>query len=102
LAKFNIRRGQQIIKREERIVTKTVYDLEVEQTHNFIANRVVVHNSIYKFRGAAVSNILQFMKDYPQAQSVVLVKNYRSTQKILDCAYQLIQHNNPDTLEVKL
>ena len=37
--------------------------------------------SIYKFRGAAVSNILQFMKDYSQAQSVVLVKNYRSTQK---------------------
>ena len=58
--------------------------------------------SVYKFRGAAVSNILQFMKDYPQAQSVVLVKNYRSTQKILDRAYQLIQYNNPDTLEVKL
>ena len=58
--------------------------------------------SVYKFRGAAVSNILQFMKDYSQAQSVVLVKNYRSTQKILDRAYQLIQYNNPDTLEVKL
>ena len=58
--------------------------------------------SIYKFRGAAVSNILQFMKDYSQAQSVVLIKNYRSTQKILDRAYQLIQYNNPDTLEVKL
>ncbi|PIS15010.1 hypothetical protein COT63_02255 [Candidatus Shapirobacteria bacterium CG09_land_8_20_14_0_10_38_17] len=58
--------------------------------------------SIYKFRGAAVSNILQFMEDYPQAQSVVLLKNYRSTQKILDRAYRLIQYNNPDTLEAKL
>lgn len=58
--------------------------------------------SIYRFRGAAVSNVLQFMTDYPLAKSIVLIKNYRSTQRILDSAYQLIQHNNPDTLEVKL
>ena len=58
--------------------------------------------SIYKFRGAAVSNILQFIKAYKKAKTVVLIKNYRSTQTILNCAYQLIQHNNPDTLEVKL
>ncbi|MDD3679876.1 MAG: UvrD-helicase domain-containing protein, partial [Candidatus Shapirobacteria bacterium] len=58
--------------------------------------------SIYRFRGAAVSNVLQFMADYPTAKSAVLIKNYRSTQNILDKAYQLIQHNNPDTLEVKL
>lgn len=58
--------------------------------------------SIYKFRGAAVSNILQFQHDYPQAQMVTLTQNYRSTQKILDPAYKLIQNNNPDTLESKL
>jgi len=58
--------------------------------------------SIYRFRGAAVSNVLQFMDDYPKAKSTVLIKNYRSTQKILDSAYSLIQHNNPDTLESKL
>jgi len=58
--------------------------------------------SIYKFRGAAVSNILEFMKDYPEANMVTLTQNYRSTQKILDPAYQLIQNNNPDTLESKL
>lgn len=58
--------------------------------------------SIYRFRGAAVSNVLQFMTDYPSAKSIVLIKNYRSTQRILDRAYQLIQYNNPDTLEVKL
>lgn len=58
--------------------------------------------SIYKFRGAAVSNILQFKKDYKKAKSVVLIKNYRSTQAILDPAYRLIRHNNPDTLESKL
>jgi len=58
--------------------------------------------SIYKFRGAAISNILAFMKDYPQAKKVILTQNYRSTQTILDHAYKLIKHNNPDTLESKL
>lgn len=58
--------------------------------------------SIYKFRGAAVSNILEFMKDFPNAQMITLLQNYRSSQKILDPAYKLIQNNNPDTLESKL
>jgi DNA helicase-2/ATP-dependent DNA helicase PcrA len=57
--------------------------------------------SIYKWRGAAVSNVLQFKQRFPEAKIVVLTKNYRSTQKILDHAYQLIQNNNPDRLEVK-
>ena len=60
------------------------------------------NQSIYKFRGAAVSNILQFMEEYPGAKKVVLTKNYRSTQTILDRAYFLIKHNDPDTLEAKL
>ncbi len=58
--------------------------------------------SIYKFRGAAISNILQFMDDYKFAKQVILIKNYRSTQTILDHAYKLIKNNDPDTLEVKL
>ena len=58
--------------------------------------------SIYKFRGAAVSNILAFRDDYPTAKTVVLTNNYRSSQLILDHAYRLIKHNDPDTLEVKL
>lgn len=58
--------------------------------------------SIYKFRGAAVSNILDFMRDYPQAEMLTLLDNYRSCQQILDPAYVLVQNNNPDTLESKL
>jgi len=58
--------------------------------------------SIYKFRGAAVSNILTFMEDYKNAKMVVLTDNYRSTQTILDHSYRLIKHNDPDTLEAKL
>lgn len=57
--------------------------------------------SIYRFRGAAISNVLQFRKDFPKAKVVTLTQNYRSTQEILDRAYDLIQHNNPDRLEVK-
>ncbi len=57
--------------------------------------------SIYKFRGAAISNILGFQAAYPDAELVVLERNYRSTQAILDSAYRLIQHNNPDRLEVR-
>ncbi|MBI2405893.1 UvrD-helicase domain-containing protein [Candidatus Microgenomates bacterium] len=57
--------------------------------------------SIYRFRGAAVSNVMQFRKHFPKTKIVTLTQNYRSTQEILDKAYELIQHNNPDRLEVK-
>lgn len=57
--------------------------------------------SIYRFRGAAIANVLQFRKDFPKAKLITLTQNYRSTQEILDRAYDLIQHNNPDRLEAK-
>ena len=57
--------------------------------------------AIYRWRGAAISNIIQFKKQFPKAKVVTLVKNYRSTQEILDKACTLIQNNNPDRLEVK-
>jgi DNA helicase-2/ATP-dependent DNA helicase PcrA len=56
--------------------------------------------SIYRFRGAAVSNIIQFRKNFPQTKVIVLTKNYRSTQEILDRSHGLIIHNDPDRLEV--
>ncbi len=56
--------------------------------------------AIYKFRGAAISNILQFKQYYPKAKEVVLTDNYRSRQEILDSAYTLIKHNNPNRLEI--
>lgn len=57
--------------------------------------------SIYKFRGAAISNILHFQRQFPDAKLIVLKLNYRSTQEILDSSYRLIQNNNPDRLEVR-
>ena len=58
--------------------------------------------SIFKFRGASISNILQFKSDYPDSKEIVLKNNYRSSQEILDLSYQFIQQNNPNRLEVKL
>jgi DNA helicase-2/ATP-dependent DNA helicase PcrA len=57
--------------------------------------------SIYRFRGAAISNILGFQARYPRARLVVLRRNYRSRAPILDAAYRLIRHNDPDRLEVR-
>ena len=49
--------------------------------------------SIYKWRGADINNILNFHKDFPGAKIVKLEQNYRSSQKILDVANQVIEHN---------
>ena len=49
--------------------------------------------SIYSFRGADISNILNFQKDYPNAQLFKLEQNYRSTQTIVNAANSLIRHN---------
>ena len=57
--------------------------------------------SIYRFRGAAISNILDFEKFYKNVLQIVLNENYRSTNEILDASYKLIQHNNPDRLEIQ-
>ncbi len=57
--------------------------------------------AIFKFRGASISNILGFTAAYPDAVQIVLTRNYRSSQPILDAAYRLIRHNDPDRLEVR-
>ena len=49
--------------------------------------------SIYKWRGADINNILNFHKDFPGAKIVKLEQNYRSTQKILEVANKVIENN---------
>jgi DNA helicase-2/ATP-dependent DNA helicase PcrA len=50
--------------------------------------------SIYAFRGATIRNILQFEEDYPDATTIVLEQNYRSTQTILSAANAVITRNS--------
>jgi DNA helicase-2/ATP-dependent DNA helicase PcrA len=70
-----------------------VYDLDVERTHNFVAEGIVTHNSIYKFRGADYRNLVRFEEAFPEASVVILEQNYRSSQRILDAANAVIANN---------
>jgi len=71
-----------------------VYDLNIERTHNFVANGIITHNSIYRWRGARVENLHKFREDFPQAQLFKLEQNYRSTGAILEASNAVITHNS--------
>jgi DNA helicase II / ATP-dependent DNA helicase PcrA len=75
----------------------TVYDLSVPNHRNYIAGGIVVHNSIYRFRGADYRNVQLFRRDFPDAAVVLLEQNYRSTQTILDVANSVIANNRNRT-----
>ena len=57
--------------------------------------------SIYRFRGAAASNILEFRQRYRRSRLVVLRRNYRSRAEILAASHRLVRFNDPDRLEVR-
>ncbi len=109
-------KGTQILvrdgKREETISTKIasitrepykgrVYDLEIRDAHTYLADNILVHNSIYAFRGATIRNIVNFEKDWPDATVVVLEQNYRSTKRILEVA-NLVISSNPIAVRANL
>ncbi len=72
---------------------RLVHDLDVEPTHNFVAAGIVTHNSIYRFRGAEVGNMNEFVRDFGVSRVVKLEQNYRSQGAILDAANAVIAQN---------
>jgi DNA helicase-2/ATP-dependent DNA helicase PcrA len=93
------RRFRHVLVDEYQDTNHAQYVLVRELTHGEPPGELAVvgdaDQSIYAFRGATIRNILEFERDYPDAETILLEQNYRSTQTILTAANAVIARN-PD------
>lgn len=82
-----------ITKVERKKINTKVYDLNINNTHNFIANGIITHNSVYSWRGADFKNIMRFEKDFENSKTILFEQNYRSTKTIISVANTVIAKN---------
>ncbi|MDR1033268.1 MAG: UvrD-helicase domain-containing protein [Bifidobacteriaceae bacterium] len=79
--------------------------VQLQLIRELVSDKVTVvgdsDQSIYAFRGATIRNIIEFSKDFPEAEIIKLEQNYRSTQNILSAANDIIKEN-PDRIEKNL
>jgi len=73
-----------VVKVEYENYVGKVYDLNVKDYRNYVANDIVVHNCIYGFRGSSYTIMERFAREWENATVISLPINYRSTQGIID------------------
>jgi DNA helicase-2/ATP-dependent DNA helicase PcrA len=95
MAVFDAKGGYEIVTKIEKYDSEVqkVFDIDIENTHNFIANGIATHNCIYTWRGATIDNLLAFEDAYPGAKTIILEHNYRSTKTIVDASNSIIELN---------
>jgi len=71
-----------------------IYDLDIKNAHNFIANGIVTHNSVYSWRGANPENMQDFIDRY-NPSVCNLIFNYRSSPEVIKHANKYIQYGEP-------
>lgn len=93
--------NEMIISTKKDVYTGYIYDYNINQFHNYIANGIVTHNSIYGWRAANPKNMDDFIKKY-KPSICLLHYNYRCSQSIINHANNFLQYGKPMVAKVNI